>query len=154
MIDRKNLEDFSSISVLQIVNLYKNRWQIELFFRVTETAFKIKKFWDTTDNAVRIQISTAIIAYCLVAIVQHDMHLERSIYEVLQALSITLTDKTPLKELFEKTNFNDVKELLSPSPLVNRMSPREESVGGPVDVAEISKGDGFIRIKRKKIFYL
>ncbi|MCR5152274.1 MAG: IS4 family transposase, partial [Prevotella sp.] len=52
--------------------------------------------------------------YCLVAIVQHDMRLERSTYEVLQILSISLTDKTPLKELFEKTKFNDVTEQLGP----------------------------------------
>lgn len=75
---------------------------------------KIKKFWGVTENAVRIQISAAIIAYCLVAIIQHDMQLPRSTYEVLQILSVSLTDKTPLKELFEKTNFNDVKELDSP----------------------------------------
>lgn len=65
----------------------------------------------TTENAVRIQISAAIIAYCLAAIVQHDMQLKRSTYEVLQILSIYLTDKTPLRDLFEKTNFNNVKEL-------------------------------------------
>ena len=59
-------------------------------------------------------VSAAIIAYCLVAIVQHDMRLERSTYEVLQILSISLTDKTPLKELFEKTKFNDVKEQFDP----------------------------------------
>ena len=53
-------------------------------------------------------------AYCLVAIVQHDMRLERSTYEVLQILSISLTDKTPFKELFEKTKFNDVKEQFGP----------------------------------------
>lgn len=64
----------------------------------------IKKFWGTTENAVHIQICAAIIAYCLMAIIQHDMHLERSTYEVLQILGISLTDKTPLKELFEKTN--------------------------------------------------
>ena len=93
---------------------YKNRWQIELFFKWLKQHLKIKKFWGTTENAVRIQISAAITAYCLVAIVQHDMHLERSTYEVLQILSISLTDKTPLKELFEKTNFNDVKEQFGP----------------------------------------
>ena len=98
------------LSALQVANLYKNRWQIELFFKWLKQHLKIKKFWGTTENAVRIQISTAITAYCLVAIVQHDMRLERSTYEVLQILSISLTDKTPLKELFEKTNFNDVKE--------------------------------------------
>lgn len=62
-------------------------------------------------NAVRIQISVAIITYCLVAIVQHDMQLKRSTYEVLQILSISLTDKTNLSDLFDKTDFNDVKEV-------------------------------------------
>ena len=102
------------LSALQVANLYKNRWQIELFFKWLKQHLKIKKFWGTTENAVRIQISAAITAYCLVAFVQHDMHLERSTYEVLQILSISLTDKTPLRELFEKTNFNDVKDQSAP----------------------------------------
>ena len=72
---------------------------------------KIKRFWGTTKNAIRIQISIAIITYCLVAIVLHDMQLKRSTYEVLQILSISLTDKTHLRDLFDKTIFNDVKEL-------------------------------------------
>jgi transposase, IS4 family len=59
---------------------------------------------------VRIQICAAIITYCFVAIVQHDMKLQRSTYEVLQILSISLTDKTPLQEMFNKTIFNDAKE--------------------------------------------
>lgn len=67
----------------------------------------------TMENAIRIQISIAIISYCLVAIVQHDMKLERSTYDVLQILSISLVEKTCLKELFEKTNFNDVNKLNS-----------------------------------------
>src|SRR5574344_581100 len=99
------------LTSLEIANLYKNRWQIELFFKWLKQHLKIKKFWGTTENAVRIQISAAIITYCLVAIVQHDMQLKRSTYEVLQILSISLTDKTPLRDLFEKTNFNNVKEL-------------------------------------------
>ena len=53
----------------------------------------------------------AIITYCLVAIVQHYMKLKRSTYEILQILSISLTDKTHLRDLFDKTNFNDVKDL-------------------------------------------
>ena len=101
------------LTSLEIAELYKNRWQVELFFKWLKQHLKIKKFWGTTENAVRIQISTAIISYCLVAIVQHDMKLERSTYEVLQILSISLTDKTYLKELFDKTNYNDVKELNS-----------------------------------------
>ena len=55
-----------------------------------------------------------IILLGLIGIVHQDMHLERSTYEVLQILSISLTDKTPLRELFEKTNFNDVKEQFGP----------------------------------------
>ena len=102
------------LSSLEVADLYKNRWQIELFFKWLKQHLKIKKFWGRTENAVRIPISAAIIAYCLVAIVQHDMRLERSTYEVLQILSISLTDKTPLNELFENTKFNDVKEQFGP----------------------------------------
>jgi hypothetical protein len=102
------------LSSLEVADLYKNRWQIELFFKWLKQHLKIKKFWGRTENAVRIQISAAITAYCLVAIVQHGMRLERSTYEVLQILSISLTDKAPLNELFEKTKFNDVKEQFDP----------------------------------------
>ena len=82
-----------------------------MFFKWLKQHLKIKKFWGTAENAVRIQICSAIITYSLVAIVQHNMQLKRSNYEVVQILSISLTDKTTLRDLFEKTNFNDVKEL-------------------------------------------
>lgn len=102
------LTNAKHLSALDIANLYKKRWLVELFFKWLKQHLKIKRFWGTTENAVRIQISVAIITYCLVAIVQHDMKLDRSTYEVLQILSISLTDKTSLRELFDKTNFNDV----------------------------------------------
>ena len=102
------------LTAAEIANFYKNRWQIELFFKWLKQHLKIKKFGGTTENAVRIQISSAIIAYCLVAIVQHDLHLKRSTYEVLQILSISLMDKTPLVDLFERSDFNNVKELGCP----------------------------------------
>ena len=108
------LTNAMELTALQVTDLYKNRWQIELFFKWLKQHLKIKKFWGTTENAVRIQISAAITAYCLVAIVQHDMQLRRSTYEVLQILSISLTDKTPLRELFDKTYSNDVKEQFGP----------------------------------------
>jgi hypothetical protein len=96
------------ISSLQVAELYKNRWQVELFFKWLKQHLKIKKFWGTTENAVRIQIYSAMCTYCLVAIVQKDMQLDRSTYEVLQILSISLTDKTQLRELFERNkNQND-----------------------------------------------
>ena len=108
------LTNAMDLTAQQIADLYKNRWQIELFFKWLKQHLKIKKFWGTTENAVRIQISAAITAYCLVAIVQHDMQLKRSTYEVLQILSMSLTDKTPLRELFDKTYSNDVKEQFGP----------------------------------------
>ena len=99
------------LSSLQVAELYRNRWQVELFFKWLKQHLKIKKFWGTTENAVRIQIYSAICAYCLVAIVQHDMQLKRSTYEVLQILGVSLTDKTPLYDLFINNQLNDFKEL-------------------------------------------
>ncbi len=104
------LTNAKHIPALQVAELYKNRWQVELFFKWLKQHLKIKKFWGTSENAVKIQVYSAIIAYCLVAIMQHDMKLNRSTYEVLQILGISLTDKTPLRDLFSKTKFNDVKE--------------------------------------------
>ncbi len=103
------------ISALQIAELYKNRWQVELFFKWLKQHLKIKRFWGTTENAVRIQIYAAICTYCLVAIIQHDMQLDRSTYEVLQILSISLTDKTHLRDLFDKTKFQNDKERFGPN---------------------------------------
>ena len=67
---------------------------------------KIKKFWGESENAVRIQIYTAIIAYCMMAIVQKKMGVNRTIYEMLQLVSVSLTEKTPLDKLFGKPNYN------------------------------------------------
>ena len=104
------LTNATQISALQVAELYKNRWQVELFFKWLKQHLKIKKFWGTTENAVRIQIYSAVSTYCLVAIVQHDMKLQRSTYEILQILSISLTDKTNLRDLFTKTKFQYDKE--------------------------------------------
>ena len=118
--DEENKREFTfltnnfELTALDIAELYRQRWQIELFFKWLKQHLKIKKFWGTTENAVRIQISVAIITYCLVAIIQHDMELNRSTYEIQQILSISLTDKTHMRDLFDKTNFNDVKEQFNP----------------------------------------
>jgi hypothetical protein len=98
------------LSAEQIAMLYKNRWQIELFFKWIKQHLKIKSFWGTTENAVKIQIYSAIIAYCLVAIVGHDLQINRSTYEILQILGISLLDKTPVNELFTNIDTSDVKE--------------------------------------------
>ncbi len=105
------LTNNNELSALDIALLYKNRWQVELFFKWIKQHLKIKSFWGTSENAVRIQIYTAIISYCLVAIVGHDLKIERSTYEILQVLGISLLDKTPVKELFTNTDYNNFKEL-------------------------------------------
>jgi len=95
----------------QIALLYKNRWKVELFFKWIKQHLKIKAFWGTSENAVRIQIYTAIITYCLVAIAGNDLKIDRSTYEILQVLGISLLDKTPVKELFTNVDYKNVTEL-------------------------------------------
>ena len=105
------LTNATHLTAEQVADLYKSRWQIELFFKWLKQHLKIKKFWGITENAVRIQIYTAICTYCLVAIMQQQMQLnKRSTYEVLQILGISLIDKTPIKDLFNKTTLKDDKE--------------------------------------------
>ena len=90
------------------------RWNIELFFKWLKQHLKIKKFWGESENAVRIRIYAAITTYCMMAIVQKKMRIKRSIYEMLQIASISLTDTTALKErntseeptLFDCLTFN------------------------------------------------
>jgi hypothetical protein len=100
-----------SLKAEEIALLYKNRWQIELFFKWIKQHLKVKCFWGNSENAVRIQIYSAIITYCLVAIVANDLKIERSTYEILQILGISLLDKTPVIELFTNIDYNNVKEL-------------------------------------------
>lgn len=98
------------INPVMVAELYHQRWNIELFFKWLKQHLKIKKFWGESENAVRIQIYAAITTYCMMAIVQKKMRIKRSIYEMLQIASISLTDTTALKDLFEIPNHNIVKE--------------------------------------------
>jgi hypothetical protein len=95
----------------EIAFLYKKRWEVELFFKWMKQHLKIKSFWGTTLNAVKIQMYCAVIAYCLVALVGYKLKVDRSIYEILQILSISLLDKTPIKEILTKCDYNNFKEL-------------------------------------------
>lgn len=89
-----------SIKAKDIAMLYKQRWQVELFFRWIKQHLRITSFWGNTENAVKIQIYVAVITYCLVAIVEHDCQLGRSTFNVLRVVSRVLTDKTSIKDLF------------------------------------------------------
>jgi len=99
------------LTALEIVLLYKKRWQVELFFKWMKQHLKIKSFWGTTINAVKIQLYCAIITYCLVSIVGNKLKVDRSIYEILQILSFSLLDKTPVTEILNKNDYKNVKEL-------------------------------------------
>lgn len=99
------------VTAEEVALLYKKRWQVELFFKWVKQHLKIKSFWGTSENAVKIQIYCAISAYCLVSIVADKLKLERSTYEILQVLGISLLDKTPINELFMNIDYSNVKEL-------------------------------------------
>jgi len=85
-----------------IAALYAKRWQIELFFRWIKQNLRIKTFYGTSDNAVKTQIWIAVCVYVLVAIVKKELHLESSLYEILQILSVTPFEQIPLPELLTK----------------------------------------------------
>jgi hypothetical protein len=101
--------DFTS-DAKTITELYRKRWTIELFFKWIKQHLKIKQFWGTTENAVKIQVNCAIVAYCLVAIAAKSLKIERTIYEILQILGKSLLDKTPINQLLNKSDNKDVKE--------------------------------------------
>ena len=84
------------LAALTIAQIYKSRWQVELFFRWIKQHLRIKAFYGTTENAVKIQIWIAVSVYVLVAIVRKRLGLEATLYQILQVLSITLFEKTPI----------------------------------------------------------
>ena len=97
----------------EIALLYRYRWKVELFFRWIKQHLKIKSFWGTSLNAVKIQIYIAIITYTLVSIIKSKLRIEKSTYEILQILSFSLIDKTPINELLTNQDYQNVKELYS-----------------------------------------
>jgi IS4 transposase len=90
----------TAVSALSIALLYKNRWQIELFFKWIKQHLKIKVFWGRSENAVKTQVCIALCTYLMVAILKKRLNIERNLYEILQILSVSLFDKNSLVELF------------------------------------------------------
>jgi hypothetical protein len=83
-----------------IADLYRCRWQIELFFKWIKQNLRIKSFFGTTENAVKSQIWIAVCVYVLIAIVKKRLALEASLYTILQLVSVTAFEKIPLNQLF------------------------------------------------------
>ncbi len=91
-----------SLPALTIADLYRCRWQVELFFKWIKQHLRIKAFYGTSENAVKTQIWIAISVYIMVAILKKQMNLKQSLYTILQGLSITLFEKRPIQQLFSK----------------------------------------------------
>ena len=85
-----------TLPALTIALIYKSRWQVELFFKWIKQHLRIKAFFGTSENAVKTQIWIAVSVYVLVAIIRKRLEMEASLYQILQILSVTLFEKTPI----------------------------------------------------------
>ena len=101
------------ITALEVALLYKHRWKVELFFKWIKQHLKIKSFWGESENAVKTQIWIAICTYLMVAIARKELGIERNLYEILQIVSVSVFDKTPLKELLFERQLQKPSEQLS-----------------------------------------
>ncbi|HED07629.1 MAG TPA: IS4 family transposase [Ignavibacteria bacterium] len=99
------------VSALEVARLYRNRWQIEVFFKWIKQNLIIKKLWGHSENAVNTHIWIAICTYLIVAYIKHSIKSTLSIYEIMQILGVSAFDKTPIKELLSEIEVNqNVKE--------------------------------------------
>ena len=96
-----------SLPALTVADLYRCRWQVELFFKCIKQHLRIKAFYGTTENAVKTQIWIAISVYVLVAIIKKRMRIELSLYTILQILSLTLFEKMPLYQVFTPISYKN-----------------------------------------------
>ncbi len=106
-----------TLPALTIAQLYRCRWQVELFFKWIKQHLRIKSFYGNTENAVKIQIWIAISAYVLVAIIKKRLNLQHSLYSILQILSVTILEKTPILQVLSQIDEsqkipNDGKQLI------------------------------------------
>jgi hypothetical protein len=99
------------LEATEIALLYKNRWQIELFFKWIKQHLKIKSFWGFSENAVKTQIWIAISVYVIVAIAKKKFMLEQSLYEIVQILSVSVFENVPINQLFQQTQVQYFKDL-------------------------------------------
>lgn len=96
---------------LEIANVYRERWQIEVFFKWVKQNLELKKVWGHSQNAVKTQLWISISTYLIIAALKKQMHSHYSIYEITQILSISVFDRTPLNELFTENKINQkIKE--------------------------------------------
>jgi hypothetical protein len=103
----KFLTNNFTLPALTIAQIYKSRWQVELFFKWIKQHLRIKAFYGTSENAVKTQIWIAVSVYVLVAIVRKRLGIKASLYQILQILSVTLFEKTPILQAFQAPDSQD-----------------------------------------------
>jgi len=111
----KNLVFFTNnftLPALTVAELYRYRWQVELFFRWIKQHLRIKSFFGTSENAVKTQIWTAVSVYVLVAIIRKRLGIDASLYTILQVLSLTVFEKVSLNQLFRNCDYNFPEDTL------------------------------------------
>jgi hypothetical protein len=104
----KFLTNNFTLPAVTIAQIYKSRWQVELFFKWIKQHLRIKAFYGTSENAVKTQIWIAVSVYVLVAIVRKRLMLPISLYQILQILSVTLFEKTPILQVLQPSDSQDV----------------------------------------------
>jgi IS4 transposase len=100
-----------ALPAITIADLYRCRWQVELFFKWIKQHLRIKVFFGTSENAVKTQIWIAVSVYVLVAIVKKRLNLSASLYEMLQILSLTMFERIPLDQLLSNIVTDDIQRL-------------------------------------------
>ena len=98
------------VSALEVAYLYKNKWQIEVFFKWIKQNLTVKKLWGHSENAVKIHLWVAICTHLTVAYIKHLTKSQLSIYEIMQVLNVSLFDKTPVRDLLNAHNFFQIKQ--------------------------------------------
>ena len=98
------------LSASMLATLYRYRWRIEVFFRWIKQHLRIKVFWGESENAVKTQIWAALCTYLLVAIMKKRLNIQQKMHEILQVLSVSVFDKTPVNQLFTETGIQKQSE--------------------------------------------
>ena len=101
------LTNHFTLPALTVAELYRCRWQIELFFKWIKQHLRIKSFYGTSENAVKTQIWIAISVYVLVAIIKKRLKIDLSLYTILQIFSITLFEKKPILQVLTETDYKN-----------------------------------------------
>lgn len=119
------LSNQMTLPAMTICALYKNRWQVELFFKWIKQHLRIKRFFGTSENAVKTQIWIAVSVYVLVAIIKKKLQLDASLYTLLQILSVTLFEKMPAASLSSQRVHSSRGRTMQPTESIHDLTGQQ-----------------------------